>query len=203
MSAVHGNDPRRAGETGGRSFAGSLPLQAPAVADEFAWNLPWYVAYAKARQEHVAKENLLRQGYSVYLPQIKVLRRIRGHHQPRLEPLFPRYLFVQPGSADHSIAPVRSTIGITGIVRFSHDPAVIRPETLRGIRELELRQSTATDEELNPFRPGERIRVAEGPLSGLEGLVSSASQQRIVVLMQLLGRDTRVSMNCDQLLVLN
>jgi len=203
MSEVPGNGFRHAGETAARSFAGPLPPHAPAVADEFAWNLPWYVAYAKARQEHVAKENLLRQGYSVYLPQMKVLRRIRGHHQPRLEPLFPRYLFVQPGSAEHSIAPVRSTIGVAGIVRFSHDPAVIRPETLRGIRELELRQSTATDEELSPFRPGERIRVAEGPLSGLEGLVSSASQHRIVVLMQLLGRDTRVSMNCDQLLVLN
>lgn len=204
MSEVHRNRFRQAGdETVQAPFAGSSPREVFPVADDFAWNLPWYVAYAKARQEHVAKDNLLRQGYSVYLPQMKVLRRIRGRHQARLEPLFPRYLFVQPGSSDQSIAPVRSTIGVTGIVRFNHDPAVMKPETLRSIRELELRQSAATDEELSPFRPGERIRVAEGPLSGLEGLVSSASQQRIIVLMHLLGRDTRVSISSDKLLVMN
>lgn len=204
MIEVHQNSLRKAGdETVQASFVGSSPREVLSVADDFAWNLPWYVTYAKARQEHVAKNNLLRQGYSVYLPLMKVLRRIRGRHQPRLEPLFPRYLFVQSGSSDQSIAPVRSTIGVTGIVRFNHDPAVIKPETLRRIRELELRQGAATDEELSPFRPGERIRVAEGPFSGLEGLVSTVSQQRIIILMHLLGRDTRVNIDCDKLLLMN
>lgn len=204
MREVNRSGPRQAGdETFQALFVGSSSRELLSVADDFAWNMPWYVAYTKARQEHMAKDNLLRQGYSVYLPQMKVVRRIRGRHQVRLEPLFPRYLFVQPGSSDQSIAPVRSTFGVTGIVRFNHAPAVMKPETLQGIRELELRQSAATDEELSPFRPGERIRVAEGPLSGLEGLVSSASQQRIIVLLHLLGRDTRVSISCDKLLVMN
>lgn len=179
------------------------PVLAPVVVDDFAWHLPWYVAYAKSRQEDVAKENLLRQGYSVYLPRMKILRRIRGHYRTRWEPFFPRYLFLQPGTAEHSIAPVRNTIGLTGIVRICNDPAVISPKALLSIRQIEIRQNAASDAELSPFTPGKRIRVVDGPLYGLEGVVTSTSQQRIIVLMQLLGSDTRVSMRCDQLQALN
>lgn len=201
MSEAHRNGSWQAGETACGSFAGSAPSQAHAAADDFAWDLPWYVAYAKARQEHVAKENLLRQGYLVYLPQIKVLRRIRGLHQARLEPLFPRYLFVQPRSPDHSIAPVRSTSGVSAIVRFGQEPAVMQRETLNAIREFEARQNAAQNEDISPFKCDEQVRVVDGPLAGLEGLITEVSRDRVVVLMRLLGQDTRVNMSHHQLLV--
>ncbi|MCF8176876.1 MAG: transcription/translation regulatory transformer protein RfaH [Sulfuritalea sp.] len=162
---------------------------------------PWYVAQTKLRQEQIASDNLARQGYVVYLPRLKVLKRLRGRQQTQFDPLFPRYLFFQPGSLAHSIAPVRSTLGVSTIVRFGHDPAVMRPEVLTGIRDFEARRNRADDQEISPFQPGERVRVAEGPLAGLEGLISNVSQERVIVLMQLLGQDTRVSVSHHQLLV--
>jgi transcriptional antiterminator RfaH len=129
-------------------------------------NLPWYVVHTKVRQEQTAWDNLVRQGYSVYLPRIKILKRIRGRQRALQEPLFPRYLFVQPRSVAHSIAPVRSTLGVTTLVRFGQEPAILRPETLRCIREFETRRNAARDEDISPFRPGERVRVAAGPLAG-------------------------------------
>lgn len=164
-------------------------------------SLPWYVVHTKVRQEQIACENLARQGYAVYLPRIKILKRLRGRQQAQLEPLFPRYVFVQPGSLAHSIAPVRSTLGVTALVRFGHEPAVMRPATLQGIREFEARQNEARDEDISPFQCGERVRVVEGPLTGLEGLISDVSQHRVIVLMELLGQDTRVSLSRDHLLV--
>lgn len=162
---------------------------------------PWYVVHTKVRQEQTACENLLRQGFAVYLPRIKVLKRSRGRQQAQLEPLFPRYIFFQPGSAGHSIAPVRSTLGVATIVRFGQEPAILRPETLKDIRDFEARQNLARDEDISPFQCGERVRVADGPLVGLEGLISDVSQQRVIVLMQLLGQDTRVSLSHHQLLI--
>lgn len=164
-------------------------------------NLPWYVAHTKVRQEQVALDNLVRQGYAAYLPRIKIFKRIRGRQQTQLEPLFPRYMFFQPESAAHSIAAVRSTLGITTIVRFGQEPAVIRPEALNAIREFETRRNQASDQDISPFKPGERIRIAEGPLSGMEGLISDVSQERVIVLMTLLGQDTRVSVSYHQLLL--
>jgi transcriptional antiterminator RfaH len=169
----------------------------------FATNLPWYVVHTKVRQEQTACANLVRQGYSVYLPQIKRLKRIRGRQQAQMEPLFPRYLFLQPKSNSHSIAPVRSTLGVSTFVRFGQEPAVIRPETLSSIADFESRWNQAGDVEISPFRRGERVRVVAGPLFGLEGLISGVSHERVVVLMQLLGTDTRVNLSHHQLLVAN
>ncbi len=166
---------------------------------------PWYVVHAKARQEQVACDNLARQGYAVYLPRIKILKRSRrlGCQEVQLEPLFPRYLFIQPGSTEHSIAPVRSTLGVATVVRFGQAPAILRHEVLIGIRDFETRQNAADLEAISPFRNGERVLVVDGPLAGLEGLVSSVSQERVVVLMQLLGHNTRVNLSHHQLLVAN
>lgn len=163
--------------------------------------LPWYVAHTKPRQEEVARKNLVRQGYSVYLPQLKVLKSLRHRQQVRFEPLFPRYLFFQPGRADQSIAPVRCTQGVTSIVRFGGVPAVLQPDTLEGIRAFECRQNAAGFAELSALRPGKAVVVATGPLAGLEGLVAMVSRQRVVVLMRLLGDQTQVKLSPDQLRV--
>ena len=171
------------------------------LAEDSSPDLPWYVVHTKVRQEQTACENLARQGYKVYLPRIKMLKRSRGRQQAQYEPLFPRYIFLQPSSDAHSISPVRSTLGVSTIVRFGQQPAVMRLETLRRIRDFEARRTDAPDNEISPFQPGVHIRVADGPLTGLEGLISDVSQERVVVLMHLLGQDTRVSLSYHQLLV--
>ena len=157
--------------------------------------LPWYVVHTKVRQEQTACENLARQGYAVYFPKIRQLKRSRGRQQAHQEPLFPRYLFVQPAAATQSIAPVRSTLGVSTLVRFGQEPAVMRAETLHTIHEFEARRNAASDEAISPFQPGVRIHIADGPLAGMEGLISDVSHERIIVLMQLLGQDTRVSVS--------
>lgn len=164
-------------------------------------HLPWYVVHTKARQEQPACENLVRQGYAVYLPRIKVMKRIRGLQQVVLEPLFPRYIFLQQASVAQSLAPVRSTLGVATIVRFGQEPAQMQSETLQNIRNFEAQRNAAKDADISPLKPGERVRIADGPLSGFEGLISSVSQQRVVVLMQLLGQGTQVSVSAHQLLL--
>lgn len=176
-----------------------------AIPDSIAVDQPWYVVHTKPQQEQVACENLARQGYAVYLPRMKVLKRNRRHNCQELqfEPLFPRYLFFQPSTPGHSIAPVRSTQGVTTVVRFGQTLAVLRHKVLKSIQDFETRQNAAGLEEISPFRNGERVSVVDGPLFGLEGLVSSVSQERVVVLMQLLGHEARVTLSHHQLLVAN
>ncbi len=77
----------------------------------------------------------------------------------------------------------------------------MRAETLNSIRNFEARRNDASEEEISPFQSGVQVRVADGPLIGLEGLISDVSQQRVIVLMQLLGQDTKVSLSHHQLVV--
>jgi transcriptional antiterminator RfaH len=161
----------------------------------------WYVIHTKPRQEQVACDNLMRQGYLVYLPRIKVIKRIGGRQQTVIEPLFPRYLFLQPASTVQSLAPVRSTLGVTTIVCFGQAPAQMRADVLQNIRDFEAHRNATKDADINPLKPGQQVRVADGPLAGLAGLISSVSKERVIVLMQLLGLDTEVQLSRHQLLV--
>lgn len=185
MSLIHAmkQDPHPALPQSGHRSSQNLPC------------LPWYVIYTKPRQEQLAAENLLRQAYRVYFPKINQLRRSRGRQHVQLEPLFPRYIFLQPESATQSISPVRSTPGVSTLVRFGPDPAVMRTATLHAIREFETHRNAACVEDISPFQPGVHIHIADGPLAGMEGLISDVSHERIIALMQLLGQDTRVSVS--------
>ena len=56
--------------------------------------ITWCVAHTQPFKEVVAKQHLLGQGYKVYLPQFKKIRRHARKVEEVLSPLFPRYIFV-------------------------------------------------------------------------------------------------------------
>lgn len=145
----------------------------------------WYVCHTKPKQEFRAAENLERQGYQIWLPQMRAWQRKKSV----LVPMFPRYMFLRPAHEQHSIAPVRSTLGVFGLVRFGMEPATIRDPTLQSLRFLEQQLREAEFSSFSPFKPGDQVMVVEGPFKGLEGIVSSVAEVRISVLMTLLGRE--------------
>jgi len=113
--------------------------------------------------------------------------------------MFPRYLFFRQGRADQSIAPVRSTHGVASIVAFGGNPAILSEQSLEQIRIFERRQNAADMLELSALSPGRAVVITRGPLAGLHGLVAMVSSQRVIVLMSLLGQETRVMLNHSEL----
>ena len=159
----------------------------------------WYVAHTKPRQEAIAQDNLLRQTFDVYLPRLKTLKCLRNRREIAFVPLFPRYLFFKPSRANQSIAPVRSTVGVTSIVTFGGIPAVLRLHTLDEIRSFECNRNAADDIELSGLKPGSTVIVTSGPLARLNGLVDMVEKRRVTVLMCLLGEDTKVKLSLEEL----
>ena len=80
----------------------------------------WYLIHTKPRQEHIALTNLERQGYTCYLPLLRVEKIRRRKAEVVSEPMFARYLFVRLSTSDNapSWAPIRSTLGVSQLVRF-------------------------------------------------------------------------------------
>jgi transcriptional antiterminator RfaH len=151
----------------------------------------WYVAFTKPRMELLAQDNLLRQNYRVQLPMVRrVVRRKVG-----LEPLFPRYLFLQPENDQQSLSPVRSTTGVSNLIRFGMELAVLSDEKCRAIMDFaEAQQRGGVDAlmEVQGIRAGEKVLIKSGPFAGLEGLVSTVAKDRVLVLMNLLGKDQSI-----------
>ncbi len=158
----------------------------------------WYLAYSKPRLERAAEENLLRQNYQVRLPLVRrVIRR-----QVSLEPLFPRYIFFQPSSDQQSLSPVRSTVGVSSIVRFGMEIATLSQERCDRIMEFAQVQQEGGLEALlgiQGIKPGQKVLVRSGPFAGLEGLVSSVAKDRVLVLMSLLGKQQALGFDATEL----
>jgi len=158
----------------------------------------WYLAYTKPRQEEIPRVNLEQQGFEAYLPLYKKFKKTEQGPVSVFEPMFPRYIFFRPGRVGQSISAVRSTKGVTTIVRFGFEPAVIDEELLRRIRQLEQDRNHATLQELSNLRAGQKVRLKHTALGGVDGLIQSVSSKRVAVLLEILGRPAVVQLEHHQ-----
>ena len=150
----------------------------------------WYVVATKPRQESVAEAQLSQQGFTVFLPQIALRKRRRGRWADVVEPLFPGYVFVQIDVDTKSTAPIRSTVGVTGLVRFGGELVPV-PEAVMAFI-LNAGQLEGAQAE-PPLAPGDAVQVVGGPFAGLAGVFTlSKGADRVAVLLNLLGRETEV-----------
>ena len=160
----------------------------------------WYAVHAKARQEHLALEHLRRQHYASYLPLIRLHKRRRSGWEEVTEPLFPGYLFVRLDTRRDNTAPIRSTRGVIGLVRFGGS---LRPVP-EGLVE-QLLAAPADPEgairEAHLFQAGDRVEIVVGPLAGLQAIfLAPTGQQRAHLLLELMGRETRVVVPQERLI---
>lgn len=154
----------------------------------------WYVVYTKPKKERYASSNLAQQGYAVYLPS----HRCTISHARRIEivdrPLFPRYLFVSMNPTRDAWRAILSTMGVSDLVRAADRPLRVPDGVVDTLREHEARR--VFDRVLPPARSlkiGAPVRILSGPFAGLMGTFSTlASAQRVIVLLNLLGRDVSV-----------
>ena len=159
----------------------------------------WYLIYTKPHKEQVARENLERQGYEVYLPMARIRRRRLGKGANRIEPLFPRYLFIKLDTKTDNWSPIRSTLGVSNLVKFGMYPSAV-PEALIELLSDRCDEDGIQDIPTGEFKSGESIRVMEGPMMGLEGVfLAKTSSDRVLVLLDIVGKHTRVTMATEKL----
>jgi len=152
----------------------------------------WYVIHTKPRQERRALVNLEQQGYTCYLPMIALEKLSRARLSLVEEPLFPRYLFISldHGRQGQSWAPIRSTIGVSGLVTFGSSPAKIDPAIIDLLRQQEA-DFCSTPERL--FQKGERLLVSDGAFAGLEAVYQMpGGDNRAMVLIEIMGKSAQL-----------
>lgn len=139
--------------------------------------------YTKRLQEDRALINLERQGFTCYLPKLRVQKVRKGSLTIELDALFPRYLFIQMGVDDDARwGLLRSTRGVTRLVSFGTQPATIDDALIETLR---------ARDQLDPpkplYRSGERVQLTAGPFMGLDAVyLMPDGEQRAFVLIELL-----------------
>jgi len=155
----------------------------------------WYLVYTKPRQENVAKENLLRQDYHIYLPITKVSRRRQNTYQLITEPFFPRYLFINLNTVVDNWGPIRSTRGVAKLVRFGEEAPRVPVELIEYLKDEETQRLTKTST-VPQFRKGDRVTIMDSFFAGYEGIFEEKnSEQRVSVLLNIIGAINRIKLS--------
>jgi transcriptional antiterminator RfaH len=162
----------------------------------------WFCLKAQSKREHIAAACLRQNSeVEVFCPRV----RFRKHTNRGLiwfvEPMFPGYLFAR---FDYAIyhRRVRQGPGIRGFVQFG-DRLGLLPDEL--IRELKARMG---DDELveidQGLVPGQNVQITQGPLQGLEALVTRliAARDRVEILIEWMGRSLRAEASVADLVPL-
>jgi transcription antitermination factor NusG len=138
------------------------------------------------------------KGYETFLP----LHTNRHQYASRVRefelPLFPGYLFCR---FDPSLlSPVVNTPSVLRVVGVGRTPVPISENEI-----VSLRKAAGARIPMSPvpYQAGQKIRIARGPLAGVEGIVSRAGQlMRLVLSVTLLQRSVLLEIDADCVSVL-
>lgn len=154
---------------------------------------PWYIVQLKPNAEAVAARNLQRQGVQVFAPFEEIASRKGTEMVQARKSLFPGYLFVSFDPETVGWRTVNSTMGVSRLVRFAEDrPAQVPPGLISSL----MGRCNPSGKLLPPcfLHEGDAVHVTGGPLAGLIGTVEQlAPNQRIRILLDILGKSTRVA----------
>jgi transcriptional antiterminator RfaH len=164
----------------------------------------WHCVYTKSMLEIWARANLWERGFEAYLPQY----RKRRSHARRTElipaPLFPRYMFVRADLGLRGSRAIASAPGVSSLVAFGNGPAPVPEIVVSDLRALEDKSGMIdVDRGRGPasrYAVGDRVRVHKSALLDRVGLFQCREDsERVVILLNLLGRDVRVRIHADAL----
>lgn len=157
----------------------------------------WYVVHTQPNTESRANEHLRRQGFVTFLPKLLKCRRHARKTEMVSRPLFPRYMFVRLDTTSQGWHAIRSTIGVASIIGGEQGPTPVRDGIIEALRAQQGNDGFFRTQ-VRKFAPGEAIRVMDGLFASAIGFFESMSDnERVSVLLDILGRRVRVVLDPD------
>jgi len=156
-------------------------------------NEHWYAVYTHVQKEWIARDHLERQGFVSYLPVYrKVIRHARSVREVE-RPLFPRYLFVSAALAGRTHHPIRSTIGVNGLVCHGDAPIPVPEDVIATLKSKEDSKGAVALGSAMAFNKGDRVRITSGQFDGIEALFTEMKDaDRVVLLLSMMRSSWRV-----------
>jgi transcription termination/antitermination protein NusG len=163
----------------------------------------WYVVHSYSGYENKVKKNLEHRIksmgmedriFQVVVPTEEEVELRDGQRRTTERRVFPGYILVEMLMDDDTWYVVRNTPGVTDFVRTGEKPVPLRAEEVdRIIRRMEAEAPRIKVS----FRPGQKVRITEGPFEDFMGTVDviDADHARVRVLVSMFGRETPVEVD--------
>ena len=140
----------------------------------------WFAVHTYARHEKVVAQAVREQGITSFLPLVKQVRQWSDRRKVVEFPLFSCYVFVKLVPRNDQRMRVLRVNGVLSFVGTHGIGIAIPEEQIEAVRIL-------VEEELpvcsHPFlKVGQRVRIRNGALAGVEGILVSRSGERALVI---------------------
>jgi transcription antitermination factor NusG len=172
------------------------PVDSSEFHETVSYHPRWYAVYIWARHEKKVARHFEERGIPYFLPLYTSIHKWNKKTARVSLPLFPGYVFVQtPQHGGHPLA-------VPGVVHFV---GTAKSPTEIPLEEIELlRKAIRTGRNIEPhpyLAPGNRVRIASGPMAGLIGTILRTSAGcRIVISVDLIMRSVAVEVDAASLI---
>jgi transcription antitermination factor NusG len=152
----------------------------------------WYAVRTAAGREKAVSAQLQYKGFEEFLPLYRSRRQWSDRTRELELPLFPGYLFCRFDFSNR--LPILVTPGIKLVVGYGKIPAPVADAEIES-----LRRAVASGSGAIPWpylSVGQRVRIREGSLAGVEGILLQVKNSwRIVLSVELLRRSVSVELD--------
>lgn len=156
----------------------------------------WFVVHTQARQELVAEQQLIAQGFEVYVPRFKKITRHARKTRETLAPLFPRYIFLNLDLDTARWRSINGTRGVAYVLTHADQPAMIADKIISALKAQENAEGIVPVSSVAVFAAGDKVRVLEGPFKDHTAVFSQLDdKQRVQLLLTFMGRETKISLS--------
>ncbi len=180
--------------------ASSLAAEAVREADD---ERHWYVIHCYSGYENKVRHNLEQRIdtmnmkdriFDVVVPTEEEIEVKDGQRRTVERRVFPGYILVQMVLSEESWSVVRNTPGVTGFVGMGNTPTPLQPQEVAQI--MRRMEAEAPKIKVN-FKPGQKVRIVDGPFNDFIGTVGEidAERAKVRVMVSFFGRETPVEMD--------
>ncbi len=154
----------------------------------------WYAVQVRPRHEKAAALNLESKGLECLLPLYRAVHHWSDRQKILHLPLFPGYVFCRFEEAIR--VSVLTCPGVVRVVGAGRRPVPVEEQEIASLRAVAHSGLHAKPWEF--LQAGQTVRIVQGPLTGVEGLlVRRRSDRFLVVSIALLQRSVAVQVESD------
>lgn len=162
----------------------------------------WYIVQFKPNCQNIAKKNIERQGFEVFLPLHNVTTRAPIRFVNRLRPIFPGYMFVLFDKSDLSWIKINNTMGVSRLVKIREKPSAVPRNLITSLMER-----SNSDGVLYPdktLKNGDRVEILKGPFVNFVATIEEIeAEKRIWLLMEFMGQQSKIEVKKNNLRPVN
>lgn len=148
----------------------------------------WYALRSKPQKEDVVWRQLQAKGVEVFYPRLRV--NPVNPRAKKVKPYFPGYMFVKLDLEEVGISAFQWMPHALGLVSFGGEPSTVPEHLIHAIRNKVQAIADAGGENLSDLKPGDIVRVHDGPFAGYEAIFNERlpGTERVRVLLEFLNR---------------